>query len=167
MGCRFYQPFRRTHRHGCMAGYHCLPQSAGIFSLQPYNQSVYMSTLLPIPNLSTFPIAKYTIYQYFPLQNIPSINISHYNSFPLYRHSPLHLISNLSAFPIATNPQSIPFPSISSVGNRGCIRKMSGGGNPPDIHCYSFTSLPDCFGRVTVISHSLQDHCNGYRLPCT
>ena len=120
-----------------------------------------------IPNLSTFPIAKYTIYQYFPLQNIPSINISHYNSFPLYRHSPLHLISNLSAFPIATNPQSIPFPSISSVGNRGCIRKMSGGGNPPDIHCYSFTSLPDCFGRVTVISHSLQDHCNGYRLPCT
>ena len=29
-----YQPFRRTHRHGCMAGYLC-PMPNGIISLQP------------------------------------------------------------------------------------------------------------------------------------
>ena len=27
-GCRSHQPFRRTHRHGCMAGYHCLMPTA-------------------------------------------------------------------------------------------------------------------------------------------
>ena len=31
--CRFHQPFRRTHRHGCMAGYLCL-MPKGIIILQ-------------------------------------------------------------------------------------------------------------------------------------
>ena len=87
MGCRFYQPFRRTHRHGCMAGYHCLMPTA-LLSLRPHTQSIYISTLRPMTNLSTFPIAKYTIYQYFPLQFIP----------------------NLSAFPFASNIKSICIP---------------------------------------------------------
>ena len=30
-GCRPLQPFRRTHRHGCMAGYHCLMPTAFSF----------------------------------------------------------------------------------------------------------------------------------------
>ena len=28
LGATPYQPFRRTHRHGCMAGYHCLMPTA-------------------------------------------------------------------------------------------------------------------------------------------
>ena len=28
LGAIPYQPFRRTHRHGCMAGYHCLMPTA-------------------------------------------------------------------------------------------------------------------------------------------
>ena len=73
MGCRFYQPFRRTHRHGCMAGYHCLMPTA-LLSLCPHTQSIYISTLRPMTNLSTFPIAKYTAYQYFLLQFMPNLS---------------------------------------------------------------------------------------------
>ena len=68
---------------------------------------------------------KARLYGWLPLSNAygifslqphnQSINISYYNSFSIYRHSPLHLISNLYAFPIATNPQTIPFPPISSL----------------------------------------------------
>ena len=42
--CPSYQPFRRTHRHGCMAGYHCL-MPKGIIFVATHDQSVYISTL--------------------------------------------------------------------------------------------------------------------------
>jgi len=34
--CPSYQPFRRTHRHGCMAGYHCLMPKGIIFVATPF-----------------------------------------------------------------------------------------------------------------------------------
>ena len=40
MVCRFYQPFRRTHRHGCMAGYHCLMPTA----FRPMQHNPYLTS---------------------------------------------------------------------------------------------------------------------------
>ena len=67
-------PAISKHLKAFLYGWLPLSNAYGIFSLRPHNQSVYMSTLLPIPNLSTFPIAKYTAYQYFLLQFIPNLS---------------------------------------------------------------------------------------------
>ena len=96
MGCRFYQPFRRTHRHGCMAGYHC-PMPTALLSLRPHTQSIYISTLRPMTNISTFFVAPpYPICLYFHVAiHAQSINISHCK---IYR---------LSIFPITIHSQAI------------------------------------------------------------
>jgi hypothetical protein len=90
IGRHSYQPFRSPQGDNCMAGYHCLMPTA-FFRCDP------------ITNLSIFPRCNpCPIYQHFPLQNIPPINISYYNSFPSYRHYYLcNPIPYILAFPVA------------------------------------------------------------------
>ena len=73
------------------------------FHVAPHDQSINIFRCAPIPNLSIFPRCNpCPIYQHFPLQNIPPINISYYNSFPIYRHYYLYNpIPDILTFPVA------------------------------------------------------------------
>ena len=87
IGRHSHQPFRGPQGDNCMAGYHCLMPTA-LFHCNPITNLSILPRCYPRP-----------IYQHFLLQNIPPINISHYNtfsmptalflcnSFPIYRHS--------------------------------------------------------------------------------
>ena len=75
-----------------MAGYHCLMPTA-FLSLHPIPNLLAFFRCNHITNLSICPRCNpYPIYQHFPLQNIPSINISlckiyHPSIFPIAIHS--------------------------------------------------------------------------------
>ena len=73
------------------------------FHVATHDQSINIFRCAPLPNLSIFPRCNpCPIYQHFPLQNIPPINISHYNSFPIYRLFFLcNPIPDILAFPVA------------------------------------------------------------------
>ena len=92
-------PAISKHLKAFLYGWLPLSNAYGIFLLRPHTQSIYISTLRPMTNLSTFFVAPpYPICLYFHVAihaqsiNIShckiyrlSIYISHYNSFPIYR----------------------------------------------------------------------------------
>ena len=92
-------PAISKHLKAFLYGWLPLSNAYGIFLLRPHTQSIYISTLRPMTNLSTFFVAPpYPICLYFHVAiHAQSINISHCK---IYR---------LSIFPITIHSQSIGF----------------------------------------------------------